>query len=110
MPNTQRDVISRSEQLHHGFLVTGLRDVCTVHFQYPITDPQLAAGSRRASRHHLNNRESDEIDSDRDKRMNITCDMKIPGSLAPNGMLEWSVPPIILNPRDPLALLRVTSW
>lgn len=39
----------------------------------------------------------------------LTCEMNIPGSLAPNGILEWSMPPIILKPSEPVALLNVTS-
>lgn len=31
----------------------------------------------------------------------LTCDMKMPGSFAPNGTHEWSVPPMILKPSDP---------
>jgi hypothetical protein len=38
-----------------------------------------------------------------------TCDMKMPGSLAPKGIHEWSVPPIILNPKEPPSFTSVTS-
>lgn len=41
--------------------------------------------------------------------MLLTCDMKIPGSFAPNGTHEWSVPPMMLNPSDPLFFGRMTS-
>lgn len=33
--------------------------------------------------------------------LKLTCEMKIPGSRAPNGTHEWSVPPIIENPSGP---------
>jgi hypothetical protein len=39
----------------------------------------------------------------------LTCDMKMPGSLAPKGIHEWSVPPIILNPNEPPSFTSVTS-
>lgn len=39
----------------------------------------------------------------------LTCDMKMPGSCAPNGTHEWSVPPMMLNPSDPLFFGRMTS-
>lgn len=39
----------------------------------------------------------------------LTCDMKMPGSCAPNGTQEWSVPPMMLNPSDPLFFGRMTS-
>lgn len=39
----------------------------------------------------------------------LTCDMKMPGSFAPNGTHEWSVPPMMLNPSDPLFFGRMTS-
>lgn len=35
--------------------------------------------------------------------------MKMPGSFAPNGTHEWSVPPMMLNPSDPLFFGRMTS-
>lgn len=35
--------------------------------------------------------------------------MKIPGSRAPNGTQEWSVPPIILKPSEPWFLGKTTS-
>lgn len=39
----------------------------------------------------------------------LTCDIKMPGSCAPNGTHEWSVPPMMLNPSDPLFFGRMTS-
>lgn len=55
----------------------------------------------------------DSIPSKRERdedNKNLTCDMKIPGSLAPNGTQEWSVPPIMLKPSDPPSFTNVTSW
>lgn len=39
----------------------------------------------------------------------LTCDMKMPGSFAPKGTHEWSKPPMMLKPSDPLFFGRMTS-
>ncbi len=39
----------------------------------------------------------------------FTFEMNTPGSLTPNGWLAWSLPPTMLRPRGPPALIIVTS-
>ncbi len=39
----------------------------------------------------------------------FTFEMNTPGSLIPNGWLAWSLPPTMLRPRGPPALISITS-
>lgn len=40
----------------------------------------------------------------------LTCEMKMPGSRAPKGTHEWSVPPIMENPRRKIIILMHKNY
>lgn len=112
MLNGQRDLIARSQQLHYGLRVRGRAHVDAVHLQYSVAHPDFARLGRYSIGHHL--QETQDLLSTIFKaifrRIPLTCDIKMPGSWAPNGTHEWSVPPIMLKPSEPWFLGRVTSW
>lgn len=83
----QSDKVSWSKQFHNRLLVGGLGDVSAIYLQYTVSHPELPALSGSTSGNHLQRNEPVKQSNTKitDK---LTCEIKIPGSLAPKGILE----------------------
>lgn len=112
MLNCQRDVVAGSQKLHHGFLMGGRADIGSVHLQDSVSHSDFSRLLCNSVRNNLKEKPR-QIGQGRVTIFTVyaqlTCEIKTPGSWAPNGTHEWSVPPIMLKPKDPWFFGSVTS-
>lgn len=108
----QLDVVAGPQQFHNSLLVGGAGHIVAVHLQNAVAHAQLPGTRRNAAGHDLSTTSMYvRVNCTQLQEVNtLTCDMKMPGSWAPNGTHEWSVPPMMLKPREPWFLGSTTSW